>query len=344
MSSRTNKSAVLYGVGDLRVEDRPVPVPQAREVLVEVRSVGICGSDVHYYQSGRIGDFVVRSPLVLGHEASGVVVGLGPGATKHRAGERVALEPGVPCLACRECRSGRYNLCPDVSFFATPPVDGALAQYVTIHEDFAFTLPDHVSADAGALLEPLSVGLWACQKAKVSVGARVAVAGAGPIGAIVSMVARMAGAAEVVVSDPVPSRRQRVTDLGATSAVDPLNAGLATACADADAFFDCSGHPAAIDDGISAVRPGGVAVLVGMCPDPKVTMPLARIQAREIWVTGTFRYANTYPRAVALAASGALDLDALVDKRFTLDEAEEALNATKADPSLLKAVVRVSSA
>ncbi|MGC8626299.1 MAG: alcohol dehydrogenase catalytic domain-containing protein, partial [Acidimicrobiales bacterium] len=203
------------------MEERPVPRPGDREVLVQVRSVGICGSDVHYYEHGRIGDFVVKAPLVLGHESSGVVVEAGPGATKHSPGERVAMEPGVPCGVCRECRSGHYNLCPYVAFFGTPPVDGALAEYVTIHEDFAFALPESVSDDAGALLEPLSVGLWAWEKASAGVGARVAVAGAGPIGAVVALVAQVGGAAEVVVSDPLAVRRQRALDLGATAAVDP---------------------------------------------------------------------------------------------------------------------------
>jgi L-iditol 2-dehydrogenase len=339
-----NKAAVLYGVGDLRVEERPVPVPGPREVLVAVRSVGICGSDVHYYESGRIGDFVVRAPLVLGHESSGVVVGLGPGATKHSLGERVALEPGVPCGACRECRSGRYNLCRDIAFFATPPVDGALAQYVTIHEDFAFALPPSVSDDAGALLEPLSVGLWACEKARVGVGSRAAVAGAGPIGAIVSLVARAAGAAQVVVSDPVAARRERARSLGATAAVDPAAESLAEAAQDADVFFDCSGHPGAIADGIAALRPGGTAVLIGMCAEPVVPLPLARLQTREIWLTGTFRYAHTYPRAIALAASGAIDLEGLIDARFSLDESEQALKSARSDPSVLKPLVRVSAA
>ena len=204
MLQMSNKAAVLYGIGDLRIEDRPVPLPGPRQVLVEVASVGICGSDVHYYEHGRIGDFVVNAPMVLGHEASGVVVGRGDLARRHELGQRVALEPGVPCGSCRECRTGHYNLCRDVVFFATPPVDGALARYVTIHEDFAFALPDHVSDDAGALCEPLSVGLWACRKAGITVGARVAIAGAGPIGASVTLVALAAGATEVIVSDPVP--------------------------------------------------------------------------------------------------------------------------------------------
>ena len=171
MPGLSNKAAVLHGIGDLRIEERPVPVPGPRQVLVEVGSVGICGSDVHYYEHGRIGDFVVRAPMVLGHEASGIVVGRGDSARRHEIGQRVALEPGVPCGSCRECRTGHYNLCRDVVFFATPPVDGALARYVTIHEDFAFALPAEVTDDAGALCEPLSVGLWACRKAEITVGA-----------------------------------------------------------------------------------------------------------------------------------------------------------------------------
>ena len=188
-----------------------MPVPGPRQVLVEVASVGICGSDVHYYEHGRIGDFVVecthgaRSRGLRGRRRAE-----GTQRDSHELGQRVALEPGVPCGSCRECRTGHYNLCRDVVFFATPPVDGALARYVTIHEDFAFGLPDHVTDDAGALCEPLSVGLWACRKAGITVGTRVAIAGAGPIGAAVALVALASGATEVIISDPVPARRARL--------------------------------------------------------------------------------------------------------------------------------------
>jgi L-iditol 2-dehydrogenase len=178
----SNRAAVLHEPGDIRIEERPTPEPGPREVLVEITSVGVCGSDVHYYEHGRIGSHVVRAPLILGHESAGRVVALGEGATKHAEGDRVTLEPGVPCGRCRECRAGRYNLCADVVFFGTPPVDGAFARYVTIHEDFAFALPDGLSDDVGALMEPLSVGIWACRKAGVSAGDRVLVTGAGPIG------------------------------------------------------------------------------------------------------------------------------------------------------------------
>ncbi len=176
------KAAVLLGAGEIRIEERERPRPGPREVLVQVTAVGVCGSDVHYYEHGRIGPFIVEKPLVLGHESAGRVVELGEGASKHAVGDRVTLEPGVPCGRCRECRAGRYNLCPDVVFFATPPIDGAFAEFVAIHEDFAFALPDSLSDEEGALMEPLSVGVWACQKAGVSAGDRVLVTGAGPIG------------------------------------------------------------------------------------------------------------------------------------------------------------------
>jgi L-iditol 2-dehydrogenase len=338
----SNTAAVLHGIRQLSIEERPVPAPGPHEVLVEVASVGICGSDVHYYEHGRVGDHVVSAPMVLGHEASGTVVGRGEGAGTHALGERVALEPGVPCGSCRECRTGHYNLCRDVVFFATPPVDGALARYVTIHEDFAHRLPDSVTEDEGALCEPLSVGLWACKKAGIGLGSRVAVAGAGPIGAVVTLVALASGASEVIVSDPVAERRARLSALGATSVVDALSSGLEQEATDADVFIDCSGAPAAVVDGIRCVRPAGTAVLVGMSASSEIPIPVARVQNREIRLTGTFRYANTYPEAIALVAAGAIDLEGLVDARFPLEQTEEALTVARRNPSVLKPLVRVA--
>jgi L-iditol 2-dehydrogenase len=331
----SNRAAVLHEPGDIRIEERPMPEPGPREVLVEITSVGVCGSDVHYYEHGRIGPHVVRSPLVLGHESAGRVVGLGPGASKHAEGDRVTLEPGVPCGRCRECRAGRYNLCPDVVFFGTPPVDGAFARYVTIHEDFAFGLPDALSDDVGALMEPLSVGIWACRKAGVSAGDRVLVTGAGPIGLLAAQVALAFGATQVEVSDVNERRLALAAETGATRA---LRAGEDEP-AEADALIECSGHPSALDAGIAALRPAGTAVLVGMGPGETGEVPLALIQGREIWVTGTFRYANTYPTAIALAEHGRVDLDAIITGHFGLDETEAALRAGRDDPGSVKPVV-----
>ena len=322
------RAAVLHAPGDVRVEERAVPEPGPREVLVQIAAVGVCGSDVHYYEHGRIGPYVVREPLVLGHESAGRVVALGPGATRHAAGDRVALEPGVPCGRCRECRAGRYNLCRDVRFFATPPVDGAFADYVAIHEDFAFALPDSVSDEAGALMEPLSVAVWACRKAGVAPGARVLVTGAGPIGLLTLQVALASGAAAVAVTDVNEHRLALARRLGATDRLE-----------DADALVECSGHPDALRQGIAALRPAGTAVVVGMGPEEDATVPLSLIQNRELWLTGTFRYANTYPTAIALAAAGRVDLEAIVTARFGLDQAEAALRAGREDPAAVKAMV-----
>jgi L-iditol 2-dehydrogenase len=338
-----NLAAVLHGVRDVRLEWRPVPEPGEREVVVEVRSVGVCGSDVHYYEHGRIGDFVVDAPLVLGHEVSGVVVRRGPRATRHPIGQRVALEPGVPCGRCTECRSGRYNLCREVRFFATPPIDGAFARYVAIHEDYAFELPEAVSDDAGALLEPLAVAVWACRKGGVGTGDRVLVTGAGPIGNLVAQVASAAGATTVAVADINAARLARVARLGATETLDLSSRQLASYTGQFDVVLECTGVEDLLGTAISMLRPAGTAVAVGMGPGLEARLPLALMQAREITLVGTFRYANTYPAAIALAATGRVELDGLVDERFPLEEADRALRATREDPSLLKVVVDVSA-
>ena len=340
--SGENRAAVLHGPGDVRVEDRAVPEPGAREILVEVAAVGVCGSDIHYYEHGRIGSFVVREPMVLGHEASGRVVALGPGASKHAVGDRVTLEPGVPCGACRECRAGRYNLCRDVRFFATPPIDGAFANYVTIHEDFAFALPDAVSDEAGALMEPLSVGVWACQKAQVSAGDRVLVTGAGPIGLLAAQCARAFGATEITVTDVNAHRLDLARRTGATRVINVAETPLEDAEIEVDALIECSGHPDSLRSGVAALRPAGTAVLVGMGPEEEGVVPLALIQNRELWLTGTFRYANTYPVAIALAAAGRVDLETIITGHYGLADAEAALRASREDATAVKVMVMPS--
>ena len=331
----SNRAAVLVRPGEIAMEQRPVPTPGPREVLVEVTSVGVCGSDVHWYEHGRIGDLVVRAPLVLGHECAGRVVAVGTQATKHAVGDRVCIEPGVPCGHCRECRAGRYNLCADVLFFATPPVDGAFADFVTIHEDFAFALPDGLSDDVGALMEPLSVGIWACRKAGVTAGDRVLVTGAGPIGLLAMQVAKAFGATDVAVSDVNEHRLSVAERVGATRI---LRAGHDVP-GEVDAVIECSGHPAALVAAIEVLRPAGTAVLVGMGPDPTAEIPLSLVQNRELWLTGTFRYANTYPAAIGLAATGRVDVAALITGHYRLEDTENALLAGQNDPASIKVMV-----
>ncbi len=331
--------SVLYGAGSLGIEERPDPRPGPHEVVVRVAAVGVCGSDVHYYEHGRIGSHVVESPLVLGHEASGVVTETGSEVTRLEVGQRVSLEPGVPDFTCPECLAGRYNLCHGMRFFATPPIDGAFAELVTSHELFAHPVPDTMSDDAAALLEPLSVGVWACRKASVGAGSRVLVTGAGPVGLMAAQVARALGAAEVVVSDVNPHRLQLARDLGATQVIDARTSSAAEAGVEPDVLLECSGHPGATQDAISTVARAGHVVLVGMGGD-LLTLPLSLVQEREIVVTGTFRYAHTWPAAMALAASGRVQLDGLVTGHYGLEGVEQALTVTRGDPHAVKPVVQ----
>lgn len=335
------RAAVLNRPGEVEVVERPTPAPGPHEVLVRVRAVGVCGSDTHYYDHGRIGRFVVEQPMVLGHESAGVIEGVGSEVDPARVGQRVSIEPGVPCFTCRECLAGRYNLCPDMVFYATPPVDGSLAELAVIHEAFAHPVPDSVSDEAAALLEPLSVGVWSCRKGGVGLGTSVLVTGAGPIGLVAVQVARAAGAAEVVVADVNPHRLAVAARLGATRTVDVRETSVVDSYAGGpgpDVLLECSGHAGVTGDGIRALAPNGTAVLVGMGGD-ELPLPLSVVQERELTVTGTFRYANTWPTAISLVASGQVDLDALVTRRFALAETAQALTAARDDPEAIKAVI-----
>jgi L-iditol 2-dehydrogenase len=329
----TNRSAVLHAAATLSIEDRPVPDPGPGQVLVEVQAVGICGSDVHYYQHGRIGSYVVHQPMIIGHEAAGTVVDVGAGVDPSVLGQHVALEPGVPCKSCAECLHGRYNLCPEVVFFATPPVDGAICQFVAIDAAFAHAVPAGLSHEQAAMAEPVSVGVWAARKAQISPGDRVLVTGAGPIGLLAAQVARAFGASSVTVTDLNQFRLDAAQQLGldAQLANEPLTR-------DYDVLLECSGSQAALSTGMQALARAGRVVLVGMGADTvAINVPL--IQGHEITITGTFRYANTYPLALQLIASGAVNVDKVITHRFGIEDSEAALTLSHTEPESLKAIV-----
>lgn len=330
------KASFLLRQGELAVREIDIPSLDADEVLIQVVAVGVCGSDVHYYQHGKIGPYVVDKPLILGHELSGVITAVGSSVDPARIGKRVAVEPQRPCKVCEQCVSGRYNLCPNIDFYATPPIDGAFAEYVKIQSEFAFDIPDSISFEAAALIEPLSVCVWAAQKAEIKSGSRVLIAGAGPIGVIMAQVASAFGASEVIITDIAEDRRNFALNYGATKALDPRVdqiEGLGV-----NAFVDASGVAQAVYQGIKAVGPAGRVLLVGLGHDD-MNLPVSHIQNNEIWVTGVFRYANTWPTGIELVASGKVNLDVLVTHTFGLNEVEEALNAGKL-PGSMKAVVQ----
>ncbi|GAB3632356.1 NAD(P)-dependent alcohol dehydrogenase [Microbacterium shaanxiense] len=328
---------VLIRAGHVEMQERRVPTPSPDEVLVKVTAVGVCGSDVHFFHEGRLGDWVVEEPLVLGHESGGVIVAVGSDVSPERIGERVSIEPQHPSTTSTETLRGDYNLDPHMRFYAVPGTDGAFQEYVTIQSHFAFAIPDSVSDWAAALLEPLSVAVATGRKAGFSVGDRVLITGAGPVGLAVAQVARASGAAEVLVSDISEARRDAALRFGATTALDPITDADAMRTVAADSFVDASGAAAAVRSGIDSLRPGGRAVLVGMGL-PELALPITQIQNKELVLTGVFRYANTWPAAIALVASGQVDLDGMVTGTFSLDHVKDALESTT-DAGTIKSVV-----
>lgn len=352
------RCAVLYGVRDLRIEERPVPRPGPCEVLVRVTRVGVCGSDVHYYTHGRVGGYVVRSPMVLGHESAGRVAAVGEGVTRHAVGDRVTLEPGYTCRRCFYCKAGRYNLCPEVTFMATPPVDGAFCDYVAWPEDFVYPLPGAMSDDEGAMMEPLSVGLWAAARGGVAPGDAVAVFGSGPIGLLTLQAAAAAGATTLVAVDIEDFRLQHARRLGATLVLNDRDGraverireataglrGFGPEYSGVDVAFETAGALPTTRNALAAVRPGGVAVLVGLPPDPLVELDIVSAAGREIDIRGLFRYAGRYPRALALTEAGRVDVASLVTHHFSLERAEEALRfADEHKSEALKVMIDVGA-
>ncbi len=336
--SDSMQCAVLHGVRDVRIEERPVPTPQPHEVLVRISRVGVCGSDVHYYTQGRIGDYVVRSPMILGHESAGTVAAVGSAVSTLQVGQRVALEPGYTCRQCRYCKSGHYNLCPHVTFMATPPIDGAFCEYVAWPADFCFALPASLSDAAGAMMEPLAVGLWAAHRGQVAPGDTVAVFGAGPIGLLTLQACRVAGATTLIAVDVHERRLQHAARLGATHiindrdhrAVERIRETVADSTLPAshqgvDVAFETAGAIPTTRNALAVTRPGGVTVLVGLPPDPLVELDIVSAASKEIDIRGQFRYANRYPPALALVESGRIDVDTLVTHHFALEQAAEAL-------------------
>ncbi|XP_052811599.1 sorbitol dehydrogenase-like [Mya arenaria] len=328
--SDTNLSAVLFKAKDLQLVERPICEPGKGEVQLCMQKVGICGSDVHYWQEGRIGDrFVVQAPMLLGHECSATVTKVGDGVTHPKSvGDRVAIEPHGVCRKCDACKTGRYNLCPDVFFLATPPDSGALARYHVHGADFVFKLPDNVSFEEGALIEPLSVGLHACRRARLSMGHRVLVCGAGPIGLCAMLSAKAFGAAAVCVTDIDSGRLEFAKKLGASHTLliekgqteEQVAAKVAeTLGAAPDRTIECSGAQFSVNLGVYATKPGGVFVIVGHGPS-KVEFPVVSLVAKEIAILGSFRYINTWQTAIDMISCGKINVAPLVTHRFTLED------------------------
>lgn len=348
-----NVALVLHGVDDLRLEEVEVPKPGKGQVRIAIKRVGICMSDVHYWTHGRIGDFVVDNPMVMGHESSGIVDEVGEDVDHLKVGDRVAIEPGVPCRRCSSCKLGRYNLCAKMRFCATPPVHGSLSKYFVHDADFCFKIPEHVGLDEAALLEPLAVAVHAVARGRVQNGDRVVICGAGPIGLVCLLVAKSAGASKVVLTDIDEKRLAIAKSMGADAAVNVmgLDAKAAAKAAvsafgevytetdkRANAVLECSGTESGARTGIYASANGGTVVLVGM-GKPEFTLPMLEAEIREVDIRGVFRYVNAYPLAVQLLADNKVDLKPLITHRFPISKAVEAFNAVRSGENVIKVVI-----
>ncbi|EEU48252.1 uncharacterized protein NECHADRAFT_99030 [Fusarium vanettenii 77-13-4] len=336
----SNLSFVLNKPGDVTFEERPKPtLEDPHDVLVAINYTGICGSDVHYWVHGSIGKFVVTDPMVLGHESAGTIVEVGEKVKTLKVGDRVALEPGYPCRRCTNCLAGKYNLCPDMVFAATPPYHGTLTGYWRAPADFCFKLPENVSQQEGALIEPLAVGVHIVKQANVKPGDSVVVMGAGPVGLLCAAVARAYGASKIVSVDIVQSKLDFAKDFAATHTyasqrVSPEEnaknilelAGLPDG---ADVVIDASGAEPSIQASIHVLKVGGSYVQGGMGKSD-ITFPIMAMCIKEATVSGSFRYGpGDYPLAIELVATGKVDVKKLVTGIVDFQQAEEAFKKVK---------------
>ncbi|MET0600178.1 MAG: NAD(P)-dependent alcohol dehydrogenase [Mesorhizobium sp.] len=343
------KALVLERQKELRLRDIDLPlVPGPDEVKIRIHTVGICGSDVHYYTHGRIGPFVVERPMVLGHEAAGTVVEVGAGVRHLSVGERVCMEPGVPDPQSRASRLGLYNIDPAVTFWATPPVHGVLTPFVVHPAAYTYKLPDQVSFAEGAMVEPFAVGMQAAHKARIAPGDTAVVLGAGPIGIMVAIAALAGGCARAIVADlaqpklDIAARYQGVVpvNIRETNLVEEVR--RLTDDWGADVVFECSGASKAWETVLDLVRPGGAIVAVGL-PQGPVPLDVSAATTKEARIETVFRYAHQYERAIALFASGRVDLKPLISETFPFELSVEAFDrAVEARPTDVKLQIRVA--
>ena len=343
------KVAVMLGIGKMGFEEREIPKVKDDEVLVKLEYVGICGSDLHYYETGAIGDYVVEPPFVLGHEPGGTVVEVGKNVKHLKVGDRVALEPGKTCGHCEFCKTGRYNLCPDVVFFATPPVDGVFQEYVAHEADLCFKLPDNVSTLEGALIEPLAVGFHAAIQGDAHLGQRAVVMGAGCIGLVSMMALKARGVSEVYVVDIMEKRLEKALELGATGVINGAKEDVLervkelTDGAGMDLVIETAGTEITTRQAIHMAKKGSNIVLVGYSKSGEMTLPMSLVLDKELTFKTVFRYRHIYPMAIDAVAAGKVNLKGIVTDVYELDEAQKAMDYSvnnKAD--IVKAVNRIA--
>jgi L-iditol 2-dehydrogenase len=343
-----NRAAFMTGIR--KIEFREVPMPAAREgeVVVKLEYVGICGSDVHYLEHGRIGDFIVNGDLILGHECSGTVCEVGKGVADLKVGDRVALEPGIVCGTCEFCKTGRYNLCPSIEFLATPPYHGCFENYIASPANQAFKLPDSIPTKEGALIEPLTVGLEAASVAEVTLGSSVAILGSGCIGLMSLLASKARGASDVTVVDVARKRLDKALELGATRVIDASKEDstkailAATGGEGADIVMETAGASATTRQTPFVVKRGGTIVLVGMPPEDVTPFSFSKLMGQVANIKTIFRYKNQYPVAIKAISSGKINVSGIVTNEYNFDDLEEAFRVNIENKSeVVKIVIKI---
>ena len=343
-----NRAAYMTGLNKLEIREIEVPVPKEKQVLVKLEYVGICGSDVHYLEHGKIGDFIVNGDFILGHECAGTIVAIGSKVENLKVGDKVALEPGITCGQCEFCKTGRYNLCPDVEFLATPPYHGCFMNYIAFPETMAFKLPDRISTKEGALVEPLAVGMHAAKQGNVKLGDSVVILGSGTIGLVTLLACKAFGATDITVVDVIPKRLEYAKKLGATTVI---NATEVDVLAEIDKLTNQQGVDIVIETAGSAktiaqtpylIKNGGCIVLVGMAPQDIIEFNFAKIMAKEAEIKSVFRYRNIYPQAIKAIEKGIIDISGIITHEFSFDEVAKAFDfAINHKQEVVKAVIKI---
>lgn len=328
------RALTIHGIHDLRLEDRPQTGLERGEVRVRLGAGGICGSDLHYYNHGGVGNFKLREPMTLGHEVAGTVVELGSEVSRFQVGERVAVNPARPCLQCAQCLSGHSNLCRNVRFYGSaarfPHVQGAFAETFVAHQSQCVSIPDHLPFEVAAMAEPLAVTLHAVNQAGPLLGKGVLIVGAGPIGALTVLSARQAGARHITVADLQDKVLDVARQVGADETVNVSRDSLDGL--EVDVALEASGSPKGLESALEALTPGGTLVQLGMLPAGLTPAPLNPLVSRELRLVGSFRFTTEFDLAVSLLASGRIDVTPLMTGRYPLSRAEEAF-ALAADRS-----------
>ncbi len=344
----TMKVAVMNGIGKMGYVQRSIPIPADNEVLVKLEYVGICGSDMHYYETGRIGDYIVEPPFVLGHEPGGTVVEVGKDVRHLKVGDRVALEPGKTCGHCEFCRKGKYNLCPDVVFFATPPVDGVFQEYVAHEAALCFKLPDNVDTMEGALIEPLAVGFHAANQGGAHAGQTALVFGSGCIGLVSMMALKAEGVTKVIQVDIMQKRLDKALELGATAVINSKEKDVLAEVAHltdgkgVDLVIETAGTEITTRQAISVAKKGATIVLVGYSKTGEMTLPMSLALDKELVFKTVFRYRHIYPMAIEAVASGKVNLKGIVTNVFDFDDIQNAMDQSVHDKAnIVKSVVKI---